>query len=175
MNLKRPRSLALLLSLASAALTLGACGTAPTEAEDDPAQSAAVDGFTVIDDDPVDYEACERISEDVQSLLASTMSCARDANCDTLVADEMLADACLPSISCYVAVADPVELEPIREELRMLDDEYRRRCGLCPVVQCVDDERIYAQCEDGRCDVAALHSGVGHPGVGTAEAAGSGS
>ncbi len=150
----RPKNLALFTTLVSAAVTLG-CG-AGDEPDAGAAQAVATDGFTVAGDDPVDYQACERISEDVESLLASTMSCGRDEICSTVTAEEMLPDACLPSISCYVAVADPVELDPIRDELRDLDDEYREDCGLCPTVKCVPEDRIRSQCEAGSCDVESL-------------------
>ncbi len=84
------------------------------------------------------------------------MSCDDDQACEAVAAYEVMPDTCLPSISCDVAVADAVELDPIRDELRELDEEYRQQCGLCPVANCVPEERVYSQCEAGRCDLEAL-------------------
>ncbi len=44
---------------------LGACDTNSGQPNERGSQAAAVEGFAVVDEDPIDYEACQRISEDV--------------------------------------------------------------------------------------------------------------
>lgn len=162
MNLMPPRMITLVTAVATATITLAlaACGTAPNDSDERAGDPAAAGGLAVVDEDPIDYELCAEISEDVQSLLDATMTCDEDSTCEAMDAQEVLADACLPSISCFVAVADPVELEPVRQELRELDEEYRAECGLCPVAKCVTEERVYSTCNDGTCDVD-LRPGAG--------------
>lgn len=132
---------------------LAACGS-PTSDDGEPARTAAAGGgLAVVDEDPIDYEACAEISEAAASLIDATATCDQRFECEAIPAVDVMPSTCIPSISCYIAASQQSDIEPVIGELQALELEYREECGLCPTVDCLPAERVDARCESGRCDL----------------------
>jgi hypothetical protein len=104
-------------------------------------------------DDEIDEEECRRISDEANAYLDEAMQCSADGFCDTRFASELVDDACLPTLLCYVPISVGVDLETVAARLQELDREYREACGLCPIAMCIDPDRMFSTCDDSSCEL----------------------
>ena len=98
-------------------------------------------------------ERCDAIAVAADDLLARTMNCAEDLECDVVQGSELLDDACLPQLLCWVPTSERADLDALRGELRRLDDAYRDACGACPIAICLDPDVVDSTCVRGTCEL----------------------
>jgi hypothetical protein len=105
------------------------------------------------DEDGIDEQACVEIVDEAQQLIDASMTCGEDAACGLAAGHELVADPCLPILSCWVPTSTHANLDRVSEELIELDKRYRDECGLCPTAMCIDESQITASCGGNHCEL----------------------
>lgn len=144
-----PVPISRLCSLIAAAAALGGCDASADEF----AEGSRAAPIELSAEGPPDPRLCDQLEREADMLIASSMTCEGDVDCEAELGTLVSADPCLPQLVCWmpISTSDRVDLGVVLDRLQNLDAEYREVCGTCPTPVCADPEVVASTCERRGC------------------------